>query len=111
MTKELGKIESVYFGYGGYQNAQMGLTVTLMFDGKGYSDFISGGWYEKICVDKYTKWTEEDRSNQRVEMVKKIDKLLSDAKVQTIDQLKDKPIEVTTDNFSVKSWRILTEVL
>lgn len=109
--KALGKIEKVYFGYGGYQDMQFGLTVVLSFDGKGCMDFIDGGWSENVKSDKYTKWTEEDRSNQRVEMIKKINKLLKDAKVKTIDELKGKPIEITNEGLTLKSWRILTEVL
>lgn len=111
MEKALGKIESVSFGYGGYQDMQFGLTVTLSFRGMGCIDFIEGGWSEDVKVDKYTKWTETDRSNQRVEMVKKINKLLKDANVNSIDQLKGKPIEVTNEGLKLKSWRILTEVL
>lgn len=111
IEKELGKITNAYFGFGGYQDAQFGLTVELSFDGKGCVDFINGGWNESIWVDQYTKWTEEDRSNQRIAMIKKIDKLLYDAKVKTIDELKNTPIEVTNEDLKLKSWRILTEVL
>lgn len=114
ITKELGKIEKVYFGYGGYQDAQFGLTVVLSFGGGyGCSDFIDGGWSEDVQVDKYTKWTEKDRQIKRADMVKKINKLLSDAKVKTVDQLKNKPIEVTSEGLGtrIESWRILTEVL
>jgi len=111
ITKELGKIEKVSFGYGGYQDAQFGLNVQLSFGGCGTFVFINGGWSEDIKVDKYTKWTEKDRQTQRAEMVKKINKLLKDAKVYTIDQLKDKPVEVTSENMMVKDWRILTEVI
>jgi len=110
-TKELGKIEKVSFGYGGYQDAQFGLNVQLSFGGCGTYVFINGGWSEDIKVGKYTQWTERDRQIQRAEMVKKINKLLKDAKVYTIDQLKDKPVEVISENMAVKDWRILTEVL
>lgn len=110
-TKELGKIEKISFGYGGYQDAQFGLNVQLSFGGCGTYVFIDGGWSEDVKVNSNTKWTEEDRSAQRVEMLKKINKFLKDAKVSTIDQLKDKPVEVTSENMMVKDWRILTEVL
>jgi hypothetical protein len=111
MTKELGKIEKVYFGYGGYQDMQFGLTFVLNFNGKGCVDFIDGGWSEDVKVDKYTKWTEKDRQIQRADMVKKVNKLLKDAKVTSIDQLKGKPIEIINEGLTLKSWRILTEVL
>jgi len=111
MTKELGKIEKVYFGYGGYQDAQFGVTFVLNFNGKGCVDFIDGGWSEDVKVDEYTKWTEKDRQIQRAEMVKRVNKLLKEAKVKTIDELKGKPIEITNEGLTLKSWRILTEVL
>jgi uncharacterized protein YajQ (UPF0234 family) len=44
-------------------------------------------------------------------MVKKINKLLKDAKVKTIDELQGKPIEIINEGLKLKSWRILTEVL
>jgi hypothetical protein len=44
-------------------------------------------------------------------MVKKVNKLLKDAKVTSIDQLKGKPIEIINEGLTLKSWRILTEVL
>jgi hypothetical protein len=111
ITKELGKIEKVSFGYGGYQDAQFGLNVQLSFGGCGTCVFIDGGWSEDVKVTSNTKWTERDRQIQRAEMVKKINKLLQDAKACTIDQLKDKPVEVTSENMRVKDWRILTEVI
>jgi len=111
IEKELGKITNVYFGFGGYQDAQFGLTVELSFNGKGCIDFIYGGWSEDVSISQYTKWTEQDRSDQRIQMIKKIDKLLHDAKVKTIDELKGKPIEVINEGLKLKSWRILTEVL
>ena len=46
------------------------------------------------------------------QLMRYISKLLSEAKVEDITKLADKPIEVTIDEFnSLKSWRILTEVL
>jgi hypothetical protein len=40
-----------------------------------------------------------------------ISSLLKDAKVDSVDKLKGKPVEVTLDGNQLKSWRILTEVL
>jgi hypothetical protein len=36
---------------------------------------------------------------------------LKDAKVNSVDELKGKPVEVTFDGNMLKEWRILTEVL
>ena len=110
-TKELGKITEVSFGYGGYQDGQFGLNVELTFGGCSAFQFINGGWSDDVKISSNTKWTEQDRSEQRVIMIKKINKLIKDAKVRTIDELKNKPVEVTTEGMTVKDWRILTEVL
>jgi hypothetical protein len=40
-----------------------------------------------------------------------VSKLLKDAKVNSVDELKGKPVEVTFDGNMLKEWRILTEVL
>ena len=49
---------------------------------------------------------------QLAELMRYISKLLSEAKVDDITKLAGKPVEITIDEFnSLKSWRILTEVL
>lgn len=111
MSKQLGKITHCEFGIGGYQDAMFGLSVTLEGKGFGISDFISGGWSEIIKISEYTKWTEEDRSAQRVDMIKKVNQILIDANVDHISQLKGKPVEMEIEYNTLKSWRILTEVL
>jgi hypothetical protein len=40
-----------------------------------------------------------------------LSKLLKEAKVDSVDQLKGKPVEVTFDGNLLSEWRILTEVL
>lgn len=107
MNKELGKITSVHFGFGGYQDAMFGISFGLGGDSWGVSDFW-GEWAER---PEYAKWTIEDQNKKFAEVTKKIHQLLLDAKVETIDKLKNKPIEVTFDGTALKSWRILTEVL
>jgi hypothetical protein len=109
--KELGKITSCEFGFGGYQDAMMGLKLSFLGPWGGCGSFISGGWQASITVGEYTKWTDEERNQQRVEMVEKIDKILSDAKVDSISQLKGMPVECEIEGNTIKDWRILTEVL
>ena len=111
MEKKLGKIESVRFGLGGYQSACLGLTVSLGASGWGVSDF-KGTWdAESIKRSEYTKWTEEERSKGYDETMRYLSKLLKDAKVDSVDKLKDVPVEVTFDGNMLKEWRILTEVI
>ena len=109
--KYLGKIESAYFGLGGYNDAMLGLH--LSFSGKSWGTCTSDStWdYEKIECSKYAKWTEENRTELMIKMLKNISKYLKEAKVNSIDKLKGIPVEVTFENNTIKSWRILTEVL
>lgn len=111
MEKKLGKIESVKFGLGGYQEAMLGLSVTLSGEGWGVGDF-KGNWdAETIKVSEYTKWTETDRDKGYSDTMRFLSKLLKEAKVSSVDKLKGIPVEVTFDGNLLKEWRILTEVL
>jgi hypothetical protein len=40
-----------------------------------------------------------------------LSKLLKEAKVDSVEKLKGKPVEVTFDGNRLQEWRILTEVL
>lgn len=111
MEKKLGKIESVRFGLGGYQDACLGLTVTLGAKGWAVGDF-KGSWdAESVKRSEYTKWTEEERSAGYDETMRFLSKLLKEAKVDSVDKLKDVPVEVTFEGNLLKEWRILTEVI
>ena len=57
------------------------------------------------------KWTVEDRNNCLITSVDHINQLMNDANVCKFSDLKNVPIEVTLDGFSLVSFRILTEVL
>lgn len=110
--KELGKIKSIHFGHGGYQDCMIGLTLTLGGDGWGVGTFESGFW--DPCLMKrseHAKWTELDRQTAQCALVVKISELLRDAKVSDVMKLKDVPVECTFDGTMLKSWRILTEVI
>jgi hypothetical protein len=108
MEKILGKITDVKFGYGGYQDTMIGISFTLEGKGGGCGDFW-GEWAFKH--DNAMKWTEQERINGLGKMVMKINNLLQEAKVTSVDKLKNIPIEITFENLKLKSWRVLTEVL
>jgi hypothetical protein len=111
MEKRLGKIESVSFGHGGYQECMLGLQVTLSGGSWGVGDF-KGNWdAELIKHTENTKWTEEDRDKGYSDTMRFLSKLLKDAKVNSVDELKGVPVEVTFDGMMLKEWRILTEVI
>ena len=98
MEKMLGKIQSVGFGY---QEYLFGLTLTLGGDGWGT---CTGKQYNPV----YKNEAEELHS---IKMLSDVQELLKDAKVDTVDKLKDKPVEAVFDGCMLKSFRILTEVL
>ena len=60
--------------------------------------------------DRY-QWTVEDRNNYMISSMDHINQLMNDANVYKFSDLKDVPIDVTLDGFSLVSFRILTEVL
>lgn len=112
MEKQLGKIEKVWFGYGGYQECQLGIFFSLSF-GKccGTSTGMSDWDFNLIEWSKHSKWTEVDRDASFAKICRYISDLLRDAKVGSIEELVGKPVEVTANGMQLKSWRILTEVL
>jgi hypothetical protein len=108
----LGKIESVIFGNGGYDNGQMGVSFTLAFEGRGVQSFICGAWDPATMPrSDYAQWTEADRDAGLASMCRRISQIMADAKVGDLALLKGKPVEVSIENNSLKSWRILKEVL
>ena len=111
MDKRLGKIESIYFGHTGYQEACLGLSVTLSGDGWGVGDSNSAWDANLIKHSDHCKWTEEDRDRQYAEIMHYISDLLRDAKVDRIERLKGKPVEAEFEGMTLKGWRILTEVI
>ena len=111
MRKELGKIKTVKFGLGGYQGAQFGIHFDLGGDSWGISAGESEWDHEIIKHNERTEWTEQDRTYKLGKICRYVSKLLKQAKVRDITELKGKPVEVTLDGNTLKSWRLLTEVL
>ena len=111
MKNELGKIESVFFGLGGYQDSMIGLHTTFISDRCCFKDSKCAWDSESIKWSDTCKWSEYDRDKQYSELLRYVSKLLSDAKVNSIDKLKNIPVELTFENNTLKEWRILTEVL
>jgi hypothetical protein len=107
--KRIGKIKSVSFGNGGYQDAMFGVSFELGGDGWGVGDF-KGAWGPGID-SKNCKWTETDRSNEYAQTMRFIASTMTKARVNEIHELVNIPIEVKLDGNMLKSWRILEEVL
>ena len=111
MRKQLGKITDVKFGYVGYQDAMVGVSLTFGGESWGVGTCITGGWMKSIEASDHAEWTEKSRNEQRAELVEKIDELLAKAKVDDICKLKGKPVELEFDGNALKDWRLLTEVI
>ena len=105
---KIGKIKSVSFGLGGYQDAMIGLSVDLGGQSWGVTDFI-GQWASEHT--EHCNWTEEERLLGLGKDVMSLVDLLVKAKVKKVSELKDIPVEVTLKSRTLKSWRILEEVL
>jgi hypothetical protein len=113
MNKMLGKIKSVNFGLDGYQGLQFGLWLTLcsIKDNWEVCVSINAGWSYNMKRYESAEWSEESRDNCHVSMCKSITEILTDCKVNTIDQLVNIPVVVEFEKNIVKDWRILTEVI
>jgi hypothetical protein len=110
--KELGKIQAFDVGIGGYQDVMLGVTITLGGKGWGVCDH-KGTWSPShVEWSKMTKWSEDDRDKSFSEVMRFIDQTLSEAKKKRTQDLIGVPIEATFKDYNtLKSWRILTEVL
>lgn len=110
--KELARIQSVRFGFGGYQGAMFGVSFTLSGKGWGVEDFW-GAWAPGVVdPDKHSQWTEAERSAQLADLCGRLSRLMKEAGVDEISKLTNMPIEVTFKDYSMlDTWRLLTEVL
>jgi hypothetical protein len=103
IRKELGKIESIDFGMGGYDDAMLGFSVTLSGDAWSVGDF-KGFWAPNVrggddCMGAYA------------EAMAWAGVLMLSAKKAKLRDLVGVPVEVTFDGNVLKSWRVLKEVL
>lgn len=108
LRTELGRIQKASFGWGGYQDVMIGLSLTLGGKSWGVLDF-KGMW--GCDRTENSKWTEEDRLRQLGEACMFLRDTLQKAGVQSVEQLIGVPIEATFDGNLLKSWRVLDEVL
>lgn len=106
--KRIGKITKATFGMGGYDDAMIGLAVSLGSSGWGVSDW-RGPWAMKPT--EHCKWTAEDQVRQAGETVMWLNGILAAAKKQHVSELVGVPVEVEFDGSLLKSWRVLTEAI
>lgn len=105
---ELGSIKKASFGFGGYQDAMIGLSITLGGKSWGCGDF-KGEW--SIERTEHCKWTEESRLRGLGEACMFLCDLLKKARVNSVADLAGVPIEAMFDSNKLVSWRVLEEVL
>lgn len=89
----------------------LGLHVVLGGNSWAVGDGRSVWDFQTIKCSEHSKWTEADRDRECAELSRYISKLLEDAKVNSIHELRGIPIEATFEGILLKEWRILTEVL
>lgn len=106
--KELGRISAASFGWGGYQDAMIGLH--LQFEGPSWGcTKFDGAW--GIERSDRCQWSEDDRLRELGEAVMRLRGLLKDAKANDVAALIGKPVECVFESNTLKSFRILKEVL
>lgn len=107
--KVLGKISCAEYGIGGYDDVQFGLSITLSLDGgsQGIQDF-KGNWQ---TYPEHAKYSLEDWQNGHLQAALFLLQLLKEAKKMHVGQLVGVPVEAEIDSNTLKSWRVLTEVL
>lgn len=108
MEKRLMKITAVIFGFGGYDDVMFGFGLDFSGDGYGMSSW-HGTWMRE--PDEYCKWTKEDQNKIFLDAALLVLDTLTKAKKKTVQGLVGTPCEVTFEGNSIKSWRVLTEVI
>ena len=109
MEARLGKISKVSYGFGGYDGAMFGLSVTLTMDGgsTGVCDF-RGTWATR---SEQAKFSEAEWLGSHTETALFVRDLLTQAKKRDVTDLVGVPVEDKLEGNALKSWRILTEVI
>ncbi len=106
--KILGKISSVTFGK---RDGRFGLWLTLSGEYSVQTSYECWDPEGTKPIGEGFKWTEEDRDKQLINIMRKISKLLKQAKVDDVNNLLNVPVEIEFEGNMLKDWRILEEVL
>lgn len=104
--KYLGKIEFADYGIDADGKQDIGLRLGFTFGGNGVG---SGDRYVTNLAARDT--TEGEIQAELTETTRAIRDILLAAKCYSVSELKGKPVEVTIEKNTFKSFRILTEVL
>lgn len=105
--KLLGKI--TYAEFGQYPDRPFLFGLQLGFDFKG-SSVMCGGRYT-VNISDECRWERQEKLDAIEKMINHVDKILTDANVDSVSKLVGKPVEVYLENNTFKDFRILTEVI
>ncbi|MBR4022686.1 MAG: hypothetical protein IKI94_08895 [Ruminococcus sp.] len=108
MRKVLGKIKSAEFGRISDYPMYIGLLLTFSLSDGGV---VGDGGKHCVNASSECKWENEDKGETYIKAVTDTYKTLVDAKVMSVSELINVPVEVTLDGNMFKDFRILTEVL
>lgn len=109
METKIGKITEAEFGIGGYNDAQIGLSLTFgsRKESWGCGSF-SGFWADR--PDR-AQWSEADQAARFAETMRLLRDTLRAANKQHVAELVGVPVECTFDGNILKSWRVLEEAI
>jgi len=103
----LGKIARVEFGK---RESSIGIWFELSGAWSVEADYSCWDPAE-ITPGENHKWNEDDRSVELAEIMYKISELMHKAKVENVNDLLGIPVEYTSKNGVLDTWRILEEVI
>lgn len=104
----LGKITKAEYGHSPNFKGMFGIHLSFEFPSGGIAD----GEKYLLNISPEFKWENEDEKHRMfMNQQEEIYKVLTDAKVNYVSQLVNKPVEITINNRFFKKFRILTEVL
>lgn len=106
MRKKIGYIRSAKYGQVEDMPIMFGLQLDFYFN-----DFSGAGTTELMFNISGEVKDKEGADQIIADVTRRINEILKDANVNTVDQLIGKPVEVTIEGANTKSFRILTEVI
>jgi hypothetical protein len=107
--KELGKIESVKLGNGGYTGDMFGFTFCLKGRDCCCVQQFKGGWNFEPFGN--SKWSKAEQDAHFLKCFNEVREIMKQAQVDNFNDLAGVPVEIEIENNTLKSWRVLTEVL
>lgn len=106
MRKKIGYIRSAKYGQVKDMPIMFGLQLDFYFNDS------TGAGTTELMFNISDEVKDKEGADQIIaDVTRRINGILKDANVNTVDQLIGKPVEVTIDFANVKSFRILTEVI